>query len=260
MAKSAAAKELEAKQKAQIKAEKERRKNSTDPRDWSRTRQVRAVFDETRKYDPKLMPQVIAAVAVPVVLGVVGGILLVTLAHWHWINLILLTILGIMLGLLLGLQVLQSRAKGAQFKKYEGQAGSAEIALQMLGKDWQSKPAVAYNRQQDVVHRALGPGGLLLIGEGETGRVRSLLAQEVKRHEQALYGIKATPIIMGKGEGQVPLDQLTKHIKKLPKSLQPSQIEEASKRLAALDNLRSRMPLPKGPMPTRGSRQALRGR
>lgn len=260
MARSEAAKALEAKQKAAIKAEKERRKNSDDPRDWGRMRQIRAVFDETRKFDPQIMPLTIAAFVVPVVLGIVVGILLMTLAHWHWINLILMIVLGFMIGMLLALQVLQSRAKHAQFKKYEGQAGSAEIALQMLGKDWQSKPAIAFTKQHDVVHRALGPGGLILIGEGEPGRVRQLLAQESKRHEQALYGIKPQTILMGKGEGMVPLDQLTKHLKKLPKSLQANQIEEAAKRLVALDNLRARMPIPKGPVPTRASRSALRGR
>ena len=42
----------------------------------------------------------------------------------------------------------------------------------MLPKQWVSTPVIAANRQRDAVHRTLGPGGLVLIGEGEPGRLR----------------------------------------------------------------------------------------
>ena len=76
--------------------------------------------------------------------------------------------------------VLVRRAKAATYKRYAGQAGSAEVALSMLPKKWVSAPVIAANKSQDVVHRTLGPGGLVLIGEGEPGRVKALLASEVR--------------------------------------------------------------------------------
>ena len=55
---------------------------------------------------------------------------------------------------------------------------------------------------------------------------------------------------MGDKEGQVPLDKLADHIRKLPKMLQPNQITDVKQRLRALDAVRPQMPVPKGPMPT----------
>ena len=120
-------------------------------------------------------------------------------------------------------------------------------------------------RQQDAVHRTLGPGGLVLIGEGEPGRLKALLAGEVRKHERVAYGVKVTTIVMGNKEGQVPLDKLADHIKKLPKTLQANQVTDIRQRLRALDAVRPQLPMPKGPMPTnprqvKGARQAMRGR
>jgi len=161
--------------------------------------------------------------------------------------------------------VLVRRAKAATFKRYAGQAGSAEVALQMLPKQWVSNPGIAANRNRDVVHRTVGPGGLVLIGEGEPGRVRQLLASEVRKHERVAYGVTVHTIVMGSQEGQVPLSRLADHIRKLPKTLQPNQVTDVRARLRALDAVRPPVPVPRGPMPTsarqvKGSRQAMRGR
>ena len=45
-----------------------------------------------------------------------------------------------MVGVLLPMFVLVRRAKAATYKRYAGQAGSAEVALQMLPKQWVSTP------------------------------------------------------------------------------------------------------------------------
>ena len=50
-------------------------------------------------------------------------------------------------GVLLAMIVLVRRAKAATYKRYAGQAGSAEVALQMLPKQWVSTPVIAANRQ-----------------------------------------------------------------------------------------------------------------
>ena len=67
---------------------------------------------------------------------------------------------------------------------------------------------------------------------------------------------------MGNKSGQVPLDKLADHIRKLPKSLQPNQVTDIRQRLRALDAVRPTIPVPKGPMPTsmRGMRGQQRGR
>ncbi len=248
------AKALAAEQKAARQAEKQRRKTSTNPADWSRTRQMREVYRVSAEHDKALPALMAAAFLLPLALMVALGI---WLQPW-W----LYTILGVMLGLLGAMLVLTWRAKGATYKRYSGQTGSAEVAMSMLSKEWVKSPVITATRQLDVVHRVVGPGGVVLIGEGDPGRVRQLLSTEAKKHEQVRYGTKVTQVVMGDKPNQVPLDKLADHIKKLPKIMRPAEVTEMQNRLRALDSMRPKVPLPKGPMPAagRGSRQAMRGR
>lgn len=262
MPRSEKAKELEAAQKAARAAAKQKRKNSTNPEDWGRLRQLREVWRVTAENDRHLKWIALAAIAGPVVLALICLTVWEILGTPGWLNWVLSLIVAVMLGLTIVLYVLPSRAKKAAITRYEDQIGSAEVALQMLPKGWTYRAAVAFTRHQDVVHRAIGPGGVLLIGEGEPGRVKQLLLQEAKRHEKALFNTKVQTMQVGKKEGQIPLGELTKVIGKLPKHLQPSQIDEAVRRLKALDAVAARLPIPKGPMPTsaKGMRSAMRGR
>ncbi len=248
------------KQKAGAAAEKARKKASTDPADMGRIKQIAQAYKLTHEHDPALPYLMLGALLIPAIIGVVAGVLI---GGTLWI--IQLGVFGLLVGLILAMLILVRRARRAAFKRYSGQAGSAEVALNMLPKQWSSTPAIAATRQLDAVHRTIGPGGLVLIAEGEPGRVRALLASEAKKHQRINERISVTTIMMGDGQGQVPLAKLTDHIRKLPKVMQPHEITEAKARLTALDAVRPRMPVPKGPMPTssrqvRGSRQAMRGR
>ena len=253
----AVAKDAKSKAKDAKRAEKARKKASNDPADMGRIRQIIRAYQVTHEYDRALPFLLLGAFLLPVALGTVIGL------TWRYaFNLIFL---GVMLGILAAMFMLVRRAKAATYKRYAGRTGSAEVALQMLPKKWISKPVIAANRNQDVVHRTLGPGGLVLIGEGDAGRVRQLLASEVKKHERVAYGVTVITVIMGDKEGQVPLTKLADHIRKLPKVLQAHQITDIKQRLRALDALRPPVPMPKGPMPTstrqvKGVRQAMRGR
>jgi hypothetical protein len=249
------AKELAAAQKAEKKAEQLRRKTSTNPKDWSQIRQIREVYKITTENDPKANLLMGGAFALMVVVFTLLGIFVLT--PW-WIY----VIFGVLFGVLAAMAVLTWRAKTATYKRYEGQKGSAEVAMSMLGKEWVKSPVITANRQLDIVHRVVGPGGIVLIGEGDPGRVRQMLATESKKHEQIKYGTKVTTIVMGDRDNQVPLEKLYNHIKKLPKVIKTAEIDELSNRLRALDSMRPKIPLPKGPMPTsaKGARAAVRGR
>lgn len=232
-------------------------KDPNDPAQMGRLRQIIVAYQRTHEYDKALPFLLIGAFVLPIVVGVVAGLLIGMLVS--------LIILGVMVGLLLAMLLLVQRTKAATYRRYAGQAGSAEVALSMLPKKWVSSPAIAANRQLDAVHRTLGPGGLVLIGEGEPGRLKALLASEVRKHEKVAYGVKVTTIMMGNGKGQVPLEKLADHIRKLPKVLEQNQVTEIKSRLNALDRVRPQVPVPKGPMPTsprqvRGAKQAMRGR
>ncbi|GAA4904251.1 DUF4191 domain-containing protein [Tessaracoccus lubricantis] len=252
MAKSERAKAFEAKQKAEARAEKERKRNSTNPADWGRWRQLVETYKMTAKHDKALPWLMVAGFVVPFVLLLVAGILMDQWLIWG--------LLGLSAGFLGAMALFAWRARRAVYTRYEGQAGSGEVALQMLPKKWVSDPVIAVTKNMDVVHRTLGPGGLILIGEGEPGRLKPLLLSEKRKHEQVSYGVEVKTIQMGRAAGQVPLDQLANHIKKMPKVLTPAKIGEVRQRLRALDAMRPKAPIPKGPISMKGARSAMRGR
>lgn len=120
------AKELAAKQKAELKAAKLAKKNSTNPRDWGWFRQVRETYRVTVESDPASQNLIIGAgVGVAVLVGQVGIFLP---PWWMWI------ITGLMAGLVAALYMLLNRAKKATYKRYAGKPGSAEVAFGMLDK------------------------------------------------------------------------------------------------------------------------------
>ena len=253
------AKELAAKQKAEAKAAKLAKKNSTDPKDWGTIRQLRESYSMVVKANPNWRWLLLACLVVPVVIAVVVGVVLGGLT---WIYTL---VLGIMVGITIFLWVLGRLVKQSAYKQYEGQPGAAQVALMMLtgGRKpkWSYTAAITGNRQGDTVHRAIGPGGLLLIGDGDPARLQPMLSAESKRHEQLLYDVKVITILAGDAEGEVPVNKLAGTIEKLPKVLSESQIKELESRIKALDAMRSRLPVPRGPMPSmKGARKAVRGR
>ena len=102
------------------------------------------------------------------------------------------------------------------------------------------------DKQQDMVHRAVGRAGVVLVGEGSNG-VRAMLADEAKKVERFVPGVPVTTLIVGDGEGRVAINKLQRTMKKLPKQLSNTQMREVRNRLKAVGGFN--MPIPKGPMP-----------
>lgn len=176
---------------------------------------------------------------------------------------VLAVVTGLLVAVLAGMIVFGRRAQTAAYAQMDGQVGAAAAALSMLRGKWKVDPAVGFTKQQDVVHRVVGPPGIVLVGEGSSqARLRKLMINERRSHERVLSEIPIHEVVCGKGEGEVPLDQLIKHVRKLGRQVKPAQITDILGRLRALDANRSNIPLPKGPVPTsmKGMRGNLRGR
>lgn len=137
-------------------------------------------------------------------------------------------------------------AGSAAYASIEGQIGAGASVLMAIRKGWTTTPAVAVNRNQDMVHRSVGRGGIVLTGEGGSA-VRQMLQDERKKSERYAPGAPITEIIVGDGEGQVPLKKLQKKVTKLPKKLSAHQMRELRMRLKAVGGMS--LPIPKGPMP-----------
>lgn len=167
-------------------------------------------------------------------------------------------ILGAMLALLAMAIIFGRRAERAAFGQMEGQPGAGAAVLENIGKQWTVTPAVAMNRNQDVVHRAIGRAGIVLVGEGNPNRLRSLLASEKKRMARAVSDVPVHDFIVGDDGGQVPLKRLRNTLLKLPRVLSGGQVTQVNDRLRAMGDLMSNMPIPKGPMP-KGARMPRGG-
>ncbi|MRJ77860.1 DUF4191 family protein [Aeromicrobium sp. SMF47] len=221
--------------------------------------QMRQAYSITKKSDRKIgLILLLTFILVAGVFGALGYLVFGT----STIGLIITILFALLIGVLGVLIVFGRRAEKAAYAQVEGQRGAAAGALQMLRRGWEVKPAIAFNKNQDVVHRVVGRPGIILVGEGSPNAVRGLLAAEVKKHARVGgEDVPVTGIVVGKEEGQVPLTKLVKHINKLPKKIKPAQMTDLIYKLKALDAMRPAAPMPRGPVPTsmKGQRKAMRG-
>ncbi len=195
----------------------------------------------------------------------VGGILAIAglfIFGRGWLGISTAAVFGLLSGLLAVLIVLGKRAERAAYLQVEGQPGAAAGALQMLRRGWNVKPAIAFTKNQDVVHRVVGRPGIILVGEGNPARVRGLLGAERKKHLR--IGGEEIPvheIVVGDGAGEIKLTKLNKHLQKMPKSIKPADQTAVLNKLKALDAMRPIAPMPRGPMPTsmKGARKMMKG-
>jgi hypothetical protein len=209
------------------------------PKKQGRLAQIRAAYTMTRKVD-RMVGWVTLAVAflvfaVALAIGFLVG-------HPVYAG-----VLGVLLAFLAATIVFGKRAEKAAFSQVAGQPGAAAAALNMLRRGWTVTPAVAVTRNQDIVHRAVGRAGVVLIGEGSPSRVGSLLATERKRVARFVPEVPVYDVQTGDEEGQVPLRKLNNHLMKLPRNLKNHQVSEVNRRLKALGTMN--LPIPKGPLP-----------
>ena len=154
------------------------------------------------------------------------------------------------------------RAEGGLPARWTARSAPRANALKMLRRGWKVDPLIAFTKQQDVVHRVVGPPGIVLVGEGNPHRLRTLMTNERRKHERVVADTPIHEVVVGSGEGQVPLPKLVRHVQKLGRAVKPADLTDVLNRLKALDATRSNMPIPKGPVPTsmKGLRGQMRGR
>ena len=214
---------------------------SADPASAGRLKQIGMVAGIIRKSDPKALPIVIGSgVAVLAVVAVVG--LLTGLAA-------LLIPLGVLLGLMTSMLLFGRYAQSAQYAAIAGQPGAAAAIVQTMRGNWTVTPAIAGNRNMDIVHRVVGRPGVVLIGEGSPNGLASLLSAEKKKIARIAYAVPITELQVGDDKGQIPVRQLQRTLMKMPRTLKPAAVSDLNSRLKALP---SSLQAPRGPMPRTG--------
>jgi hypothetical protein len=208
-----------------------------------RIKQIRMMAKLVNQQNKRALPITFGAAAAIIVIFVVLGLLTGGAAF--------VIPVGVLIGLMVAMILFGRFAQRAQYSAIDGQLGAAAAVLQNMRGNWTVTPAVTGNRTMDVVHRAVGRPGVVLVGEGVPARVSQLLAAERKRTERVAHGVPIHEFQVGNGEGQVPVHKLQRKVTTLPRTLRPTAVSDLNYRLKALQPA---MQMPKGPMP-KGARQ-----
>ncbi len=241
-------------------------KDSTDKTAAAKKRgrlaQILDVYRQSKQVDPKIGWWMLLAFVGVVVVAVGIGLLFSAPVY--------AAILGIPLGLLAATIVMSRRAERAAYRQIEGQPGASGAALTALRGGWYTDPqpvAVEAARGGDMtesglVFRAVGRPGVVLVGEGPTGRAQRALAAERRKVERVAPGVPVTTYRVGAGEGEdvVAIRKLAKRVQRMKPVLTKEEAAAVNKRLRALGGVRP--PLPQGLDPTKArvDRRAMRGR
>jgi hypothetical protein len=202
---------------------------------------MRLVFGMTRKRDSQLVWWLLGSFLIPVAIGVVLGFVLKPL--WLWIP------FGVIFGALMALNIFGRRAQKSAFAEMEGQPGAGISVVQRMRGDWRVTTPVQINRNQDLVSRVVSRAGVILIAEGRGRGARDLLGAEVRRVRKVAGDAPIIDIIVGNGEGEVPLAKLQNTLMRKKRVMRRGEMDDLYRRLAAMGAMN--LPIPKGPMPTR---------
>jgi hypothetical protein len=229
---------------ASAKAAKAEAKAARKTASKERRSQLWQAFQIQRKEDKRLLPYMIGAFVLIMAACAVFGVLSGGFGGYMLIP------LGVVLGALVAFIIFGRRAQKSVYRKADGQSGAAAWALDNLRGKWRVTPGVAATGHFDAVHRVIGRPGVILVGEGSATRVKPLLAQEKKRTARLVGDIPIYDIMVGNGEGEVPLAKLERHLTKLPANISVKQMDSLESRLAALGTKVGPAAMPKGPLPT----------
>lgn len=212
-----------------------------DPESMGRLKQIRLMAGVIRKSNPRALPIVFGSGAVVIVAFVVAG-LLTGLGP-------LLIPPGVMLGVMTSMLLFGRYGQSAQYAAIKGQPGAAAAIAKSMRGNWTVTPAVAGNRNMDLVHRVVGRPGVILVGEGSPTGLASLLTAEKKKIARIKYAVPITEVQVGDEKGQTPLRELQRTLMKMPRTLKPAEVTDLNSRLKTLP---PSLQAPRGPMPRPG--------
>lgn len=166
------------------------------------------------------------------------------------LNLVIFIVLGAMFGIIVAMIIMGRKAERAAYNRIAGQMGAVGAVLGNIRKGWRSAemPVAVNPRSQDAVYRAIGPAGVVLIGEGARSRVKVLLEDERRKVNRVAPGAPVNFVYVTNDAEATALADLTRELYKMKKSLNRAEIGVVAKRL---ESLGMNIPIPKGIDPTK---------
>lgn len=208
-----------------------------------RIQQIIDAWRMTAQRDPRLIPWVAGTALV-----VLAAVLVPAL---FFIPLPFAIALGLFAATFAALIVFGRRAQSAQISEIEGVPGAAAAVLQSMRGQWFVTPVVAFNRNQDMVHRVVGRPGVILVGEGSRSGVKQLLAKEKKKMGRVTGDdVPVHTLVIGDREDEVELGDVQWRVSKLSRELSKTEVPKLERKLKPLD--KGNIPMPKGYLGNQG--------
>ncbi len=208
--------------------------------------QLKSLFQFTREVYPWLPWLQIALLVAGILVGLIVGYLIPQFQVW---TVVLWGVTGLLLGILGALITMTRLSTKAMYIKIDGMPGAAGHVLSTgLGRKWQASdtPVGINPKTQEAVYRAIGRGGIVIVGEGARGRLTRLVNEERTKAQRVAHGVPVNVFYVGHGDGEVAIADLTKTVKKLPKAIDKTTMAAVIRRVDSVSQSLSSLPIPKG--------------
>jgi hypothetical protein len=220
-----------------------------------RLKQMYRVFQMTRRNDSTAIWWMLLGFLGPIAVALIAGFLLSSdspLSFGLWI------VTGVLGGILVFLIVLGRRAEKAAYSQIEGQPGAVGAVLKSsLRRGWTASemPVAVSPKTQDAVYRAVGTGGVVLIGEGPKSRTQKMLDDQRRLVARLVPNVPINFLQVGPDAESVPLHKLAGRMSRFKRKLSKAEIFTINNRLSSMGN--TKLPIPKGvdPMKARAQRR-----
>ena len=222
---------------------------SAPAKEPGRFAQLMRYYRMTAKQKPK---SVLWAVGSAVVAFAIVFALGFVLAAGATFSVVIWSITAAFVGILTAMIVMNKQAEQVAFGQIEGRAGAVGAILQNgLKRGWRASetPAAINASTQEAVYRVVGPGGVVLIGEGTSrARVSSMVESEKKKVTKVATGVPVHSLYVVGDDHSVKLIKLINTIYSHKRALNRSEVSVVYKRL---DTVGLKLPIPKGIDPNR---------
>jgi hypothetical protein len=218
--------------------------------------QMWQVLQMTRRYDSLVVWYLVLAIVAPIAASIILAVVF-SGGEGQIVGFVIWIIAGVLGAVLLALIVLGRRAEKAAYSQIAGQPGAVGAVLKSsLRRSWTGSemPINVSPKTQDAVYRAVGRGGVVLIGEGPRSRTQRMLEDERRNVARILPNVPINFIYVGPDAESTPLHKIPSQLRTYKPALRKPEVHAVNNRLNSLG--KNGLPIPKGvdPLKVRSSR------
>ncbi len=205
-------------------------------------RQLFAQYAQTAKKD-KLAPVLAIGLGLAVLAAIAAFGLIST--NLDPLGSALWCVAAVVAGVLVAGIIMTRRSTAVIYSQYASEMGRVSLVIgNITRKTYKgSNQPIAIQRPDNMVFRAIGPAGVVLIGEGSATKTRSMLEDEKRKVQRVAPGAHIETIYCSENGDGIPLAKLHNHVLKLKRKMNRSEISVVNSRLSSLG---LNLPIPKG--------------